>query len=138
MQNNSPLASEWHLLQSQYHDYERQALYIKLFAFIMLVTALINSAQTILACVVLTLIWLQEAIWRTFQSRVQQRILTIEKALADSVQNESLAFQHHSQFIANKPGIIGLIGQYLKNGLSPTVAFPHAIFILGLTVKSFL
>ena len=131
MESSSPFAAEWQLLQSQYHDYERHALYLKVFGFILLAIALVNNAPPIMACIVFALVWLQEAIWRTFQSRVQNRIVTLEKAIAGNDNNQQLAFQHHSQFLANKPGIVGLFGQYLKHALAPTVAFPHAIFVIG-------
>ncbi|MDC2888027.1 hypothetical protein [Psychrosphaera algicola] len=89
------------------------------------------------------LFWLTDAIWKTFQFRIEDRLLMLEDALrptdivADdkTANNESLgdsqitndtqAFQFNSAFLLTRPSTLGLILSYGKNALRPTVALPH-------------
>jgi hypothetical protein len=88
--------------------------------------------------VIVAILWLQDAIWKTFQSRIETRVLHLENLLrATPVSHqEQLAFQLHSQFQEQrKQG--GMVAQYLSSAVRPTVAFPYAA-LLGLLALSML
>jgi hypothetical protein len=88
--------------------------------------------------VIVAILWLQDAIWKTFQSRIETRILYLESLLREAPggNREQRAFQLHSQFQEQrKQG--GMVAQYLSSAVRPTVAFPYAA-LLGLLALSML
>ena len=122
------LQKEWQLLQVASDNYEKYALLIKLLAFVLFVWVYLHAAFSLFIAIILAAIWLQEGIWKTFQARNDERILAIEKALK-AKENEFDAFQLHSEFSRNRPGVISLITAYITNALKPTVAFPYVFLI---------
>ncbi len=38
-------------------------------------------------------------------------------------------YQFNSDFILSRPGGIGLVAEYLRQALRPTVAFPHVVLL---------
>ena len=71
---------------------------------------------------ILVILWLQEGIWKTYQARTSNRIELIEQALT---KNNVVAFQFYRQWSENRPSSVGLIMEYLKNALKPTVIYPY-------------
>jgi hypothetical protein len=131
----SGLAAEWAVLQQQYDSYEKFSLLIKLFAIGLLATLLFTSAQPLLIALLL-LLWLQDAIWKTFQARIDARLQVVEEGLAAHAPSpESLAFQYNRQFALERPGPAGLLGQYLRQALRPTVAYPHLLLVMLATLS---
>lgn len=117
---------EWHTLHRGCEQSEALALVIKLFAFGCCIAA-ISLPQQLLISALLPLLWLQEAIWKTFQSRSEQRLLIIEKTLAQGLDcTPSL----YSDWQAQRPGLFGLIGEYLRTAIRPTIACPHCLLIV--------
>lgn len=124
------LAHEWAVLQHNHEQHERNSLLIKL-AGVALLAASPALALSVPASVALLLVlWLQEAILRTFQARLGERILRIEQLLREGAAQSAAPCQLHSEWLASRPGLAGLLGEYGKNMLRPTVAFPYAVLVL--------
>ena len=131
----SGLAAEWAVLQQQYDSYEKFSLLIKLFAIGLLATLLFASSNPLLIALLL-LVWLQDAIWKTFQARIEARLQLVEEELAaNPPSSESVAFQYNRQFALNRPGSVGLLREYLRQALRPTVAYPHLLLVLLATLS---
>ena len=75
----------------------------------------------------LALLWLQEGVLKTFQGRLGDRLLAIEPALKSGM--DAAAMQLHSDWAAHRPRGLGLVGQYLKSALRPTVALPYPLLM---------
>ena len=140
----SGLRQEWTSLQATFEQYERSGLTIKLVAVVTAAVGLLTSFAPVLICVVLAVLWLQEGIWRTFQSRIGARILRVEAglrslaepvALADTPASDAhLAFQLHSEWGTTRPGGLKLLWAYVANSLRPTVAYPYAVLLVGIVL----
>lgn len=118
------LHQEWLALQAQHERYEALAMAVKLVAF----AATVLVPDNTLALALLALLWLQEAVLKTFQGRLGDRLLVVEAGLkaGDGTQ----AMQLHSDWLASRPGGTGTVAQYLKSALRPTVALPYPLLML--------
>jgi hypothetical protein len=116
------LHQEWLALQAQHERYEALALGVKLAAFAIVVLV----PDPLLALPLLALLWLQEGVLKTFQGRLGDRLLAIEPALKGG---EGVAMQLHSDWAARRPRGLGLVAQYLKSALRPTVALPYPLLM---------
>lgn len=117
------LQQEWLALQSQHERYEALALGVKLAAFAVVVVV----PNPMLAMPLLGLLWLQEGVLKTFQGRLGDRLLAIEPALKSGT--DMAAMQLHSDWLATRPRGAGLLMQYLKSALRPTVALPYPLLM---------
>ena len=136
MDTKSALTEEWKALQTQTNAYEKHALYIKLISISIVAAALLTHQAGFGILFLLAVLWLLEAIWKTFQSRITERILTVEEALkakSDDAQS-IIPCQLNTEWLANRQGFTGLIGEYLSQSIRPTVAFPHLLLIIGIFV----
>ncbi len=134
------LATEWSLLQNQFDSYEKHSLLIKLSSIGVLATAYFTDHLSVFILCLLLILWLQDAIWKTFQSRIDVRLLQVEAYLTheDNLENTNgKAFQFNSLYLQNRLGSVGLIKEYLGQALRPTVAFPHLLLIVILGFKLF-
>jgi len=122
--DNSPVGSEWVALQQDHEQYEALALLVKLVAIVLATMGLAMSWPPVAAILPLPVLWLQEGILRTSQSRLGARLLRIESGGSE-------AFRLHSEWQAGRPAVIGLLGEYLRNALRPTVAFPYSILLFA-------
>jgi hypothetical protein len=118
------LQQEWLALQAQHERYEGLALVVKLAAF----AAAVLVPDDGLACALLALLWLQEAVLKTFQSRLGERLLVIEAGVKAG--DGTVAMQLHSDWLASRPRGAGLLAQYLKSALRPTVALPYPLLMV--------
>ncbi|WP_293268018.1 hypothetical protein [Neptunomonas sp.] len=122
--------NEWNVLQTQSDAYEKHSLYIKLLGIAITACATLIQANLLLILLLATL-WLQDAIWKTFQARISERLLKVEAALRDN--NETLnnvsPCQLNSEWLAQRSGFSGLIKEYLCQAARPTVAFPYILLI---------
>jgi len=125
--------TEWCLLQNQFDSYEKHSLYIKLLSVIVLLAAVISDVTSIITVLVLMVLWLQDAIWKTFQSRLEPRLLQIEKYISEK--SEESAFQFNSEYHRSRLSGISLINEYVRQSIRPTVAFPHIVLILILLIQ---
>ncbi len=125
--------TEWCLLQNQFDSYEKHSLYIKLLSVIVLLAAEVSDVINIFIVLVLMVLWLQDAIWKTFQSRIEPRLLQIEKYISEK--SEESAFQFNSEYHRGRFSGISLINEYVRQSMRPTVAFPHIVLILILLIQ---
>ncbi len=135
---NSEFISEWKVLQNQFDSYEKFSLIIKLASIGLLSTAFLINNLNYYTFFLLLVLWLQDAIWKTFQSRIDSRLLTIEKQLLNSAEISSFdeqAFQFNSHYLENRPSTLGLIIEYAKQAIRPTVAFPHVFLVFILILR---
>ncbi|MES2104623.1 MAG: hypothetical protein V4634_11425 [Pseudomonadota bacterium] len=130
MTETQALAQEWQTLQNNYEQYEKTGLWVKLGSIGLFVAALVLGLNMLLTAVIVCLLWLQEGIFRTFQSRLGERILRIEGLIKRGMQSEGLAFQLHSEWLAARKDTSGLLLEYLNSALRPTVAFPYPVLLL--------
>jgi len=128
----SNLSSEWSLLQKQFASYEKHSLLIKLSNIGVLSAAYFTNHLSVFVLLLLLILWLQDAIWKTFQARIDVRLLQLEDYLSNehALENrDGIAFQFNSLYAQNRPGSVGLLKEYLRQSLRPTVAFPHIVLI---------
>ncbi|GGC85640.1 hypothetical protein [Undibacterium terreum] len=124
------LELEWVTLQNNIEQYERTALLIKLLAICLFTAVLIMGLHATLVAVLILIFWLQEAIFRTSQFRLGERIVRVEGLIKAGMQTEIAGFQLHSEWLASRKGLQGLLLEYLGSALKPTVAFPYAALLL--------
>ncbi|MBL7004572.1 MAG: hypothetical protein ISR69_11155 [Gammaproteobacteria bacterium] len=129
--NKTLLSQEWQLLQNQFDSYEKHSLYIKLVCII-LFSFLIGKLPLIILILLVIILWLQDAIWKTFQARIEIRLLSVEKSI---VSNSDLTeFQFNTHYLNNRTGVSGLIKEYLSNMFRPTIAYPYALILVILGI----
>ncbi len=129
MTNQQNLEQEWAVLQHQFDSYEKYSLLIKLVSISLLgVAYFTNNISIILLCLALIL-WLQDAIWKTFQARIETRLLMLESAIKHAADHPATSHQFNAQFAENRPGTVGLLIEYAKQSLRPTIAYPHFLLV---------
>lgn len=131
-------AIEWSLLQNQFDSYEKFSLLIKLTAVAVLTGGLIANTTSVFMACLLAVLWLQDAIWKTFQARIENRLLQLESLIANTTQADTSTqspYQYNSEYLKNRGGQLMLIVEYLQQAFRPTVAFPH-IVLLGVCVAA--
>lgn len=132
IESNTLLVKEWQSLHNSHERYEQYALMIKLFSVAVTLFSLALYQSNMVIILILAVLWLQEGIWKTYQARTCQRIELIEQALPE---NNLIAFQFYRQWSENRPSSAGLVLEYIKNSLKPTVVYPYIplIFIILIT-----
>ena len=120
--------TEWCLLQNQFDSYEKHSLYVKLLSVTVLLMAEMSDGVSIFVVLLLMVLWLQDAIWKTFQSRIEIRLLQIEKYISE--ESETSVFQFNSEFQRVRLSGLSLINEYICQSIRPTVAFPYVVLIL--------
>ena len=121
---NAGLRDEWLLLQAQHEHYELATLAIKLLAVALL--AFLHPYALVIP--LLAVLWLQDAILKTFQARLGTRLLRLEQDLREG--SEAAAMQLHTEWLASRPRGAALLREYALSACRPTVAFPYAVLIL--------
>jgi len=132
--NNSYLASEWTTLQNQFDSYEKYSLIIKLFNIFIFCIALFSINLSIYVVLIILVVWIQDGVWKTYQGRIEERLLVLESLLSNEAiddDNNGSGFQFNRQFSENRKQGVGLLKEYLKQTLRPTVAFPHIVLVLA-------
>lgn len=129
--NRSELISEWMLMQKQFDNYENCSLGIKLLCVLVVVGCYLAGLLGWLTLIFVMVLWLQDAIWKTFQSRIEQRLLALELSLSRETNTAELeAFQFNREFQRNSSSSSGLIQEYLAQAIRPTVAYPYVVLVL--------
>lgn len=126
------LANEWLLLQNQFDSYEKFSLIIKLVSIGLLAYAGFSDNMNPLVCLLLFVLWLQDAIWKTYQSRIEHRLLLVENFLSNPQELENTdgsAYQFNRLYIKNKSSSIMLFVEYFRQAVRPTVAFPYVVLL---------
>lgn len=123
------LQKEWAILHADFEKYERFSLFIKLFSVLISVLGFIYLANGLFASIFIFILWLQDAIWKTFQKRLEARIIYIEQQLQSAPDSGGKAFQFYSQWQNQRSGVVGLIKEYLSSAAKPTVAYPYVLLV---------
>lgn len=125
------LKTEWCLQQNQYDSYEKHSLYVKLVAVVVAGFGLLPGVPMGIALLLIPVLWLQDAIWKTFQSRIEARLLMLEQAISSnsSGEVEAQAFQFNQQFQRHRSGVVALIQEYISQAVRPTIAFPYVVLL---------
>ena len=118
---------EWQTLQQAYDKYEFGSLAIKLLAVLLAFVGLITNVQVCLLLAVIAILWLQDGIWKTFQSRFEVRLLEIESTVANG---GAVAPAFNTEWLKQRPGVVGLVKAYICNSLKPTVMYPYVVLVL--------
>jgi hypothetical protein len=129
------LENEWSLLQNQFDSYEKYSLLIKLTSIGLLSAAYFLNSMSTFVIFLLLVLWVQDAIWKTFQSRIESRLLQLEDFLSGDRKLDGefdKAYQFNSQYQKNRHRGIALIGEYFGQAIRPTIAFPHVLLLLML------
>ena len=129
------LSQEWQTLQRNHEQHERNALLIKLVCVVVCVVGLAASVSLGWLGITVLLMWGQEGIIKTYQSRLSDRLLVIEAQLKGAAGNPSgltdrFAMQLHTEWAATRPRGVWSIASYAKNACRPTVAFPYVPLLL--------
>jgi hypothetical protein len=127
---NETWAQEWITLQNQYEAYERSGLLIKLVAVALVAAGSWLSLSAPAAAALLLVLWAQEAIMKTWQTRLGVRLLAVEAALGGQATSETRPFQLHTQWQGQRAGAVTLLREYAQSALRPTVAFPYAVLVV--------
>ena len=91
------LENEWSVLQNQFDYYEKYSLLIKLANIGLLCAAYFTNNMNFFVMPLLLIVWVQDAIWKTFQSRIESRLLKIENFI--SIGDNDKAYQFNSQYL---------------------------------------
>ena len=121
------LSQEWQTLHQDHERYDRYGLLIKLTATLVCLLTIGLGMTLLLALAFVLVLWLQEGIWRTVQARTSDRLLVIERLLKEPT--NQVAMQFYSEWEASRPGTVGLVKEYLRNSLRPTIAYPYVILL---------
>ena len=132
---DSNYQAEWTVLQNQYDNYEKWSLLIKLTSVVVTALLLAVFHAGLWAAIFASVLWLQDGIWKTYQSRINSRLLDVEAALNGTVPGAAGPMQYNQCWLAARPGVTGLVKEYLCSALAPTVAYPHVVLVgMGLLV----
>jgi len=125
----SPLIIEWQTLQNNVEQHEKNALLIKLTCLTIFILSQSMGSPLLWATLIVLLCWGLESIFKTYQSRLGERLLKIEASIQQGNENDGMQFHTHWQ--NNRARGAKLITEYAKHALKPTVAFPYAIIVLA-------
>lgn len=136
----STLQNEWITLQTQFDSYEKYSLTIKLFSILICCMLIFALDAGLWSLFVVAILWLQDGIWKTFQYRIGQRLEVVEHAiqvqsLATQDQTTSIGMQFNLAWSQTRPNTVGLVCEYIKQSLKPTVAYPHVALVALVVVK---
>jgi len=126
-QTQNALQQEWVSLHHSTEKSETLSLIIKLVSVALCFIGIVSNLSPVILSLLLLTLWLQEAIWKTFQARAELRLLIIEKAWLEK--DESRSLQFYSEWSASRPGTLKLILEYLSNAARPTIAYPYVILL---------
>lgn len=129
------LAQEWTTLQNNHESHERSALLIKLVAVAVVFGAWLGDIHSLVVCTLMLIMWLQEAVLKTWQSRLAVRLIALEGMFQRAVGQNDRPFQLHSHWLAQRAGLIRLLIEYGRSAIRPTVAFPYVALLLLAVLK---
>ncbi|MCV2885716.1 hypothetical protein OE749_13540 [Aestuariibacter sp. AA17] len=124
----SALHTEWSTLQGQFHSFEKTAVHLKLAGLIALGVLVFHRHFDYLIVFITAALWVTEGMIKTYQARISDRLLVVEKAIAE--QQHYKAMQLNTMWSEQRAGGVTLIISYMRQCLKPTVAFPHIFVVL--------
>ena len=129
----SDFKEEWCLLQNQFDSYENHSLLIKLTSIVVATASCITDYAGMLTALIVIILWGQDAIWKTFQSRVESRLLLVERSIGDG--SDQRPFQFNSRYQQHRLSGMSLVREYLDQAIRPTIAFPHLVLLPVLLIN---
>lgn len=126
MDNKTQLEAEWRVLQTSADQYEHKALTIKLVAIVLVAMALAISAQAPVTLLIVLVFWMTEAIYKTFQFRVFERLEQVESALSGECELKPYRFNLEC---SKSGGTKKTIVEYARSALRPTVAVTYVVLV---------
>lgn len=127
--------AEWCLLQNQFESYEKHSLYIKLSSIVLVFLSVAFGVSPTFIFLLLLVLWLQDAIWKTFQSRLEPRLLKIEKSIKEDI--PACEFQFNSDYQLLETGGLSKVLEYAKQAARPTIAFPYVALLVITVIQGF-
>ncbi|MFT6898607.1 MAG: hypothetical protein ACJA13_003031 [Paraglaciecola sp.] len=124
----SCLHQEWLCMQNQYDSYEKHSLIIKLVAIILCPTLLFIAHIGPWSIAFAGLLWLQDGIWKTYQNRIGERLLVLEKAISQGQEHQAMQF--NANWLQSRQGSVALLKEYIGQSCKPTVAYPHVLLLI--------
>lgn len=124
------LAQEWCVLQNNCEAHEKNALSIKLAGLVFGLGGFATGAPVYLILIAVLLCWGQEAIVRTWQGRLEDRLLIVEACLARADETGNFAMQLHTNWRSQRSSGTHLVLGYMRHAVRPTVAFPYLPLLL--------
>jgi hypothetical protein len=76
---------------------------------------------------------MQDAIWKTFQSRIEARLLQIENCLL--IESGEKEYQFYRLYQKNRSGVVGLMGAIFATGNKTEHCFSEYILLVLLLAK---
>lgn len=132
MDSTQLLAQEWQTLQNNHEQYEKHALLIKLTCLVLTTAGMATSVPLFWMTITVLLCWGQEAIFKTWQSRLADRLMVVESLVKVPAPQPSLPMQLHTGWLASRPGTTAMVSAYVSHAAKPTVAFPYLpMLVLG-------
>ncbi|GAA5165628.1 hypothetical protein [Viridibacterium curvum] len=128
---DTPQQQEWLALQSQFAAHEVHALQLRMLAVALFAVISGLGWHLRVLGLALLMLWLLEAMLRTTQSRLGQRLLLLEASGAPGL-------QLHSWWAAQRGGAVALLSAYVCAALRPTVALPYVLLLIGTACLRFL
>lgn len=123
------LVEQWKTLHNSHESYEQYALIIKLFAITLTLLTFAFSVSMLVTLFVLTTLWIQEGIWKTFQCRAASAIIAVEDKLAlsepEDTNDSTEPYLLYKQWQENRSSTAALVTEYVSNSLKPTVLYPY-------------
>ena len=128
LHTQSAAAQEWTVLQKLHERYEFGALTIKLTAVVLFFAGLVVELHATWLLLLVASLWLQEGIFKTYQARLGTRLLVLEQGI--DAGEATRVFALHSDWLAQRKGLIGQLREYLGSTVRPTVAFPYLVLLV--------
>jgi hypothetical protein len=137
---SSTLQNEWITLQTQFDSYEKCSLAIKLFSILLCCMLVFALDAGIYSLIVVAILWLQDGIWKIFQSRIGLRLEVVEQDIQDNAvatqdNKAQVGMNFNLAWAQSRPNTIGLVSEYIKQSLKPTVAYPHVMLVALVIIK---
>ena len=128
------LQREWVTLQTQFDSDKKCSLAIKLFSILICCILVFALDAALWPLLVVAILWLQDGIWKTFQNRIGQHLEVVEQAIQETPHHvtdhtSQLGMQFNIPWNQSRPDATGLVSEYIKQSLKPTVAYPHVILM---------
>lgn len=122
---------EWLQLQQSHDQMEQHALWLKTVSLLTWLTLVFVQESLLIQVAAMLLFWYLESGWRTQQQRAAERLLALEQAMFNQ---QDIACRWQSSWLQQRPGVVGLLTDYLRAALKPTVA---ALYLLLLAASLF-
>ncbi len=123
------LSQEWQTLQNNHEQYEKGSLLIKLTCLVAWGASLAANLAPIWIALLVLMLWLQDGIYKTYQTRLAQRLLRVESLIRESPPNAQ-PMQLHSEWLTLRKGGAGILLEYAMSACRPTVAYPYVPILL--------